>query len=744
VAFWDTPLSAADIAALGKAGDKFFTPKRASAPAPADGATDVPRDATLSWKAVEYPCTHDVYLGTTAADVDSATRANTKGVLLSRGQADTTFDPPGLLAYGRTYYWRIDEVNQSPDGTVAKGNVWSFTVEPYAYAVKPVSAIASSFQTDMGPAKTIDGSGLTGDLHGTAQTTMWMSTGALPNWIQYTFDKVYKFHELQVWNSNQIMETYVGFGAKDVTIEFSTDGTTWTALAAVPQFARATALAGYAANTTVSLGGIQARYIKLTIDSTWGGSNVCGLSEVRFSYVPVQAWSPQPANAATGVAIDTALNWRPGREAGSHQVFFGADQAAIAGGTAPAQTVADHSFTPGALNFGATYYWRVDEVNTVSYPGDLWRFTTQQYAAVDNFETYTNDEGGRIYEAWVDGWTNGSGSVVGHLVAPFAETSIVHSGRQSMPLEYNNVKSPYYSEAERTFSSPQDWTGNGADTLSLFYRGYTTGFLDKGNNTFTVSAGGADIWGTADQFRFVFKALNGDGSMVVRVDSIGNTHAWAKAGPMIRETLEANARNACVVVTPGNGVSFQWRPTTAAASSNAPTAGLRAPYWVRLTRTGNVFKAERSADGKTWTQQGSDTTIGMATAVYIGLAVTSHNAAATTTAEFSNLAITGAVTGSWQALAIGAAMPSNDPAPLYLRVEDRTGKTKTVVNPNASATTVTAWTEWRIPLSELSAAGVNTSAIKKLALGIGDRTSPKPGGAGLLYLDDIGFGHPVK
>ncbi|MBM4029973.1 MAG: hypothetical protein FJ280_31920, partial [Planctomycetes bacterium] len=116
VAFWDTPLSAADIAALGKAGDKFFTPKRASAPAPADGATDVPRDATLSWKAVEYPCRHDMYFGTTAADVDSATRANAKGVLLSRGQADTTFDPPGSLAYGRTYYWRIDEVKQSPDG----------------------------------------------------------------------------------------------------------------------------------------------------------------------------------------------------------------------------------------------------------------------------------------------------------------------------------------------------------------------------------------------------------------------------------------------------------------------------------------------------------------------------------------------------------------------------------------------------------------------------------------------------
>jgi len=128
----------------------------------------------------------------------------------------------------------------------------------------------------------------------------------------------------------------------------------------------------------------------------------------------------------------------------------------------------------------------------------------------------------------------------------------------------------------------------------------------------------------------------------------------------------------------------------------------------------------------------------------IGLAVTSHNAALTTLAEFSEVSTTGAVTGPWQALAIGAAMPSNDPAPLYLRVEDKAGKSKMVVNANAAATIVTGWTEWRVPLSDLSAAGVNLSAVKKLAIGVGDKADPKAAGAGMLYLDDIGFGHPVK
>ncbi len=747
VAFWDTPLSAGDIAALGRAGDKFLSLKRASNPVPAYAATDVPRDALLSWTAGAYAGMHDVYVGATPADVNAATRANAKSVLASQGQTGTTFDPAGSFAYGQTYYWRIDEVNQSADGSIYKGQVWSFTAEPYGYPIKPVSATASSYQASMGPEKTIDGSGLTGDLHGIEPTTMWMSTGAQPNWIQYQFDKAYKFHELKVWNSNQMIETYVGFGARKVAIEYSTDGTTWTALANAPEFTRATGLAGYAANTTVSLGGVSARFVKLTIDKNWGTAPPTGLSEVRFSYVPVQARSPQPAQGATGVPVDTSLNWRPGREAGSHQVFFGTDQATVAGGTVAAQKVADHAYTPETLTFGTTYYWKVDEVNTVTYPGDVWSFTTQSYAAVDNFESYTDKPGAAVFDAWIDGMVNSNGSVVGYLTAAggtFCETTITHGGKQSMPMEYNNVKTPFYSEAERTFDPPQNWTGHGADTLSLFYRGRAQAFVDKGNNAFTVSSSGTDIWNTADQFRFVHKSLSGDGSITMRVDSIANTNGWAKAGAMIRETLDAGSKNACLIVSPSNGVSFQWRATAGGSSSNAATAALKAPYWVRLTRTGNVFKAERSADGKTWTQQGTDQTIAMATAVYIGLAVTSHNAAQTTTAEISNVSTTGTVTGSWQAPALGATMPTNSPAPLYLRVEDKAGKSKTVVHADAAATTVSAWTEWRIPLSDLSAAGVNLSAVKKIAIGVGDKTGPKPGGAGLLYLDDIGFGHPAQ
>ncbi len=154
-------------------------------------------------------------------------------------------------------------------------------------------------------------------------------------------------------------------------------------------------------------------------------------------------------------------------------------------------------------------------MNTVTYPGDVWSFTTQEYAAVDDFESY-NDQDHCIFDTWIDGYTNGlSGSIVGYMQAPFAERTVVHGGKQSMPFEYNNVKSPYYSEAARTFDTPQNWTTNGADTLALYFRSQAVSLVDNGNNAYTMSASGTDIWNNGDQFRFAYKQLNGNGSITV-------------------------------------------------------------------------------------------------------------------------------------------------------------------------------------------------------------------------------------
>ncbi len=119
-----------------------------------------------------------------------------------------------------------------------------------------------------------------------------------------------------------------------------------------------------------------------------------------------------------------------------------------------------------------------------------------------------------IFDTWIDGWVNNNGSTVGYFDAPFAEKTIVHSGGQSMPLPYDNTASPFYSEAVRTFDGPQNWTVNGADTLVVYFQGVPGPFAELASGTIVMGAAGADIWNAADEFRFAYKPLSGNGAMV--------------------------------------------------------------------------------------------------------------------------------------------------------------------------------------------------------------------------------------
>jgi len=472
VAMWDTPLSAADIHTIGLAGDRFMPRKLAWDPTPADGADDVLRSIDLAWNPGEYAATHNVYFGSSADDVAAAG----PGTLVAEGVAqDVGSLDVGRLDFGRTYYWRVDEVNGAPDFTVFEGKVWSFTVEPFAYAVENIVATSNgSLDPGAGPENTVNSSGLNAnDGHGVESGDMWLTTeGADPLWIQYEFDRVYKLHEMQVWNYNVEFELILGFGLKDVTVEYSQDGVDWTVLGEV-ELAQATAREDYRYNTTVDFGGAAVKYVRLSVNSGHGMMGQYGLSEVRFLYVPAHARAPQPSDGATDVTVATELTWRAGREAVMHEVCFSGDRQAVADGTALVGAVEQNSYTPADLQFGTAYYWKINEVNeaeaTWIWEGDLWSFTTQEFATIDDFEDYDNEEN-LIYETWIDGWTNETGSTVGYLEAPFAETSIVHSGRQSMPLEYINASAPYYSEAERDLGGA-DWTAGGAEMLRLHIQG---------------------------------------------------------------------------------------------------------------------------------------------------------------------------------------------------------------------------------------------------------------------------------
>ena len=187
-----------------------------------------------------------------------------------------------------------------------------------------------------------------------------------------------------------------------------------------------------------------------------------------------------------------------------------------------------------------------------------------------------------------------------------------------------------------------------------------SGHTNYAAGLYTIRAAGTDIWDVADQFHFVHQPVSGDVTVVARVHSLITTHPWAKAGVMLRESLTAASRHAATFVSAGSGYAFQRRADPGVYSTSSSGGSGRPPGWVKLVRSGDTFSAYRSVDGTTWTKIGSDT-IAMNETVYVGLAVTSHNAATPTTAIVDNLKIvtaTGAATAN-RAPAVSLTAPVN-------------------------------------------------------------------------------------
>jgi hypothetical protein len=481
------------------------------------------------------------------------------------------------------------------------------------------------------------------------------------------------------------------------------------------------------------------------------------------------AYGPHPRHEAMDVPPDVVLTWTPGEFANTHDVYFGTvfDDVNDASRTNPlsvlvSQNQEPNSYSPAEiLQWNQTYYWRVDEVNEVDpnspWKGNVWSFTTANIdlvGVVDDFESYDDDVEARttIYDTWIDGMTNNSGSTVGYWEAPFCEQKIVHGGLQSMPLEYNNTIEPYYSEAVRTWLDPRNWIDQGAQTLRLWYQGRAaSGSLtfDAAAGTYTMTGAGSNIWYAADEFHFAPKQLTGDGSISLRVDNIvPSTHGDPRLGVMIRDTLDADARNATLFVEPDprTRLTHRFQPGGDTATAVATAEGeTPLPTWIRLTREGFTFKAERSTDGVAWRAltddpAASSVNIAMTDPVYVGLVVCSHVAGQFAEATYSNVRTVGDVVPAGPFTTsqdIGIA--SNAPAQLYVAVEDTAGRVAIANHPDGpAAVTVTTWTPWDIPLADFT--DVDLAAVKKMYIGVGDRNSPVPDGIGMLYIDDIGLG----
>jgi len=720
-------------------------PVRASGASPLDGEVDVLRDTDLSWQPGEFAQTHDVYFGSVAEDVNDASRTDPRNVLISQGQSGTSADP-GRLTFDTTYYWRVDEVNSPPDSTIFKGTNWSFTTEPLAYEIENVmSAASSENEPGTGAENTVNGSGLdaASGQHSTDLAQMWLNSATEMEgaWIQFDLGKTQKLDRMHVWNHNSQTEAILGYGMKEVLIETSLDGQNWTELKTV-ELAQATGSANYP-GVDIPMDSVVAQLVRLTPLSNWSilGLKQVGLSEVRFFNIPVHARQESPADGTTTDGIDIVLQWRSGREAAQHEVVFSSDELAVIEGSAVVGTVDDPAFDLGTLDLGMHYYWKVNEINDVetpsTYTGDLWDFNTPDHTMIDDMEMYKAEEGLRIWEHWIDGFDdNTNGSVVGS--GDDAEMAVVFEGSQSLPMAYDNTAAAM-SEATRYFDPAVDLTAGHPESLKLQIHGDGTGVVIAAD-TISIGASGADLWSSADEGRFVYKNLSGDGSITAKVESLTHVHDWAKAGVMIRANPDADSADAYTVASAATGVTFQYRlsPTTDAASDSSTRSTEwseynERPVWVRVERVGNEFNGYISMDGVTWEASVENPqTIFMGAEAKIGLCVTSHDNAVSTQAVFSEISTTGNVTGNWEIVEWGGGdtgHPYNEPASIYVRLTDTTGKEQVIEHPNPEATLLETWEEWTLPLSDLT---INAAQLDAITVGVAS-----PGVQGKIYLDSI-------
>ena len=482
------------------------------------------------------------------------------------------------------------------------------------------------------------------------------------------------------------------------------------------------------------------------------------------------AWDPSPADGSIpDIHVATSLSWSPGDKVTEHDVYFGTDNNAVtnadtltAGIYRGRQSATSYTPPEGVEWGGGPYYWRIDEYNTddTISRGKVWSFTVADYLIVDDFEGYDAGDN-QIWYAWHDGLGygtpdvqpyfagNGTGAVVGdETMNSYTEESIVNSGGQAMPFSYDNNKQGFakYSETELTLTAPRDWTQEGVKELSLWFRGYAGSvgsFVEGPVGAYTMTASGSDIWAVngveADEFHFAYKMLTGAGSIVARIVSVENTNGWAKAGVMIRETLDPDSAHAFACITPGNGVASQGRYDTGGASFNMNQGGITAPHWVKLERdmSGN-FTVSHSLNGSAW-QQVQGTTpqnIPMGTNVYVGLALTSHDTALTCQAVFSNVTIIGTVGPQWAHQDIGIL--SNVAEPLYVAVSNSAGTPAVVVHDDPAAAQVDTWMEWVIPLRTFADQGIVLTDVDRIAIGLGTQGNMTiPGGSGKMFFDDI-------
>jgi len=438
-------------------------PKIAYDPDPPDGANFIDPNVELSWTPGFGAKLHTVYFGDSFDDVNDAA-----GGL---SQTDTTYRPFfGPLELEKTYYWRVDEF----DGVVTrKGDVWSFKIRKAGGGFKAEyfnNRTLSGQPVLTRPDPEIDFNWGNGDIRGENSpaesinvnnfSARWSGELEVDLTDTYTF-QITANNGFRLWLDEQPI------------IDFWDNGT-----ASSRQSEPLELLGGNTYSIRMEyFEGEDTAIAQLFWENSARERHI--IPQAALS-LPVKANRSNPSNGVVDVKRTLILSWSPGDYAVSHQVYFGTDEEAVKSANAGSpeyegtKALGSQSYDPGKLAWETTYYWRVDEVNSVNpdspWIGSIWSFTTADFILVDDFEDYNDYPPDEIFSTWIDGWevpTNGA--MAGHAEPPFAETTIVHGGSQSMPLYYDN--NFMYSEAAMTLVSARDWTEEGVGLLSLWFYG---------------------------------------------------------------------------------------------------------------------------------------------------------------------------------------------------------------------------------------------------------------------------------
>jgi len=415
LAFYDEVLTDAQVATMFYTAGSSEYPLTSS-PKPADGAMLSDTWVNLSWSPGDFAVSHDVYIGDNFEDVNNGAEGTFLG-----NQATTTltlgfpgFAYPDGLVPGTTYYWRIDEVNDTEPNSPWKGKVWSFSIPPKtAYFPDPADG-AESVNVDV-------------------QLSWTGGYGA-------------KLH-------------HVYFGETFDEVDNATGGS-------------AQGSTSYTPGTLKMAKTYYWRVDEFDITETHKGNVWSFTTEGAVG-------SPNPSKGAVDVTQTPILTWSPGLGA-THEIYFGADAGALE--KKGSGSLGSESYEPGQLEWNTAYYWRIDEADSANaespWTGPLWSFTTANFLIIDDMESYNDldpadPNSNRIFNAWIDGYDDPTnGALIGYDQPPFTEQTIVNSGNQSMPMSYDN--SVGKSEATLTLTSNRDWTVNGVDTLTIWFRGSST------------------------------------------------------------------------------------------------------------------------------------------------------------------------------------------------------------------------------------------------------------------------------